>query len=378
MRINFFGDFVASPSVDKLTMSQKVKILLADSDINIVNFEAPCLSESEDFKAIEKSGPNLLQDIKAPQWLYENGFHVAALSNNHILDYGDKGLDATLNCLDGKLKTVGAGIWKKAYEPLIIEKNGLKIAFLSLTHCEFGTLTDKWDTRYSRGTAWINHPDVDSIIMNVRQKVDKLFVFAHAGVEHISQPLPEWRDRYRSFIDLGCDGVIASHPHIIQGWEIYCGKPIVYSLGNFYFPKPVQQKDSWYHSICASVNIDDNDSIRLEIVPLSFKADCIDLDESLEAKRELEELNKVLADEALYMEYINKVCVDKLEQYYNLFRVGGLYRLNARLPLVAAKDMVKRLTGRGNFHPKHLINNLWCESHRYCICRALKLVNDLR
>ena len=62
-----------------------------------------------------------------------------------------------------------------------------------------------------------------------------MIIFAHAGLEDEINPLPEWQDVYRNFIDLGAYAIIASHPHIVQGFEIYKGRYIFYSLGNFAF-----------------------------------------------------------------------------------------------------------------------------------------------
>ena len=57
----------------------------------------------------------------------------------------------------------------------------------------------------------------------------------HDGIEYIDIPLPEQRERYRDFVDYGADGVFVHHPHVPQGWEVYKGRPIFYSLGNFFF-----------------------------------------------------------------------------------------------------------------------------------------------
>lgn len=48
---------------------------------------------------------------------------------------------------------------------------------------------------------------------------DYLIVFNHGGVEYMDVPLPEWRDVYRLWIEMGADAVIASHPHVPQGYE---------------------------------------------------------------------------------------------------------------------------------------------------------------
>lgn len=376
MRINFWGDFVLPPPLicKYLSISMALKQLLDSADINIVNYEAPSWDSRNSLPVpISKSGPSLHQDIKAPEWLEKNGFTLASLANNHIFDYGDIGYESTVSSFNS-IRLFGAGTWEEAYRPCIVEVGGQTVAFLSLSHCEFGTLTDRWDKRYIQGTAWINHPEVDKIIMETRKRVDLLFIFAHAGMENISQPLPEWRDRYRSFIDIGCDGVIASHPHVAQGWETYRGKPIVYSLGNFYFPKPTKKQDSWYRSLCASI-ISDNEGIHLEMTPIVFNDAHIDIDTSEEFKRYLEDVNKVLSNEGLYIKEVNEICIRLLDEHYRLFEAGGLLRYN---PYKLLKITAKKILGKESSDTVHLINNLWCESHRFLICRALKLIDNIR
>lgn len=374
MKINFFGDFVSNNDCEDLFISKELSDIINGADINIVNFEAPVILDSDILsKSIKKSGPSLHQGSESVIWLKANGFDVAAIANNHIMDYGDYGLIETLRSF-GNFPIIGAGCWSEAYKPYIISLQGMKTAFFSFTHNEFGVLRDFWDKRYDKGTAWINYHDVDQLIIDTKKKVDRLFIFAHAGVEHLQQPLPEWRDRYRSFIDLGCDGVIASHPHIIQGWEVYKDKPIVYSLGNFYFPKAKIMNSDWYRSICASIICDKN-KVCFKIIPIKFDHIEIKIDHSKDIDLYLKQINDTLSNDVLYMKYINDACINLLSNYYSLFSEGGLTPFK---PIRYIKNTLLKLIGKEFSHPEHLINNLWCESHRYCICRALKIIEDIR
>lgn len=60
---------------------------------------------------------------------------------------------------------------------------------------------------------------------------------------------------YRHFIDLGAEAVIAMHTHCPQGYEFYNGKPIVYSMGNFFFPHKKDKEKSWYHGYMSELDI---------------------------------------------------------------------------------------------------------------------------
>ena len=271
--------------------------------------------------------------------------------------------------------TFGAGIWEDAYKPMILDVCDKKIALIGLTHCEFGTLTDRWTQRDKYGAAWINHVDVDSIIVETRKKVDFLFVFAHAGVEHIEQPLPEWRDRYRSFIDLGCDAVIASHPHIVQGWEIYNGHPIVYSLGNFYFYKNTSTTKRWCESIVASIEIGRSTNVELKVTPLKFEKNHILLNDNDDFSQYIGHVNNVLRDEENYMSYINNSADFHMENFYTMFRRGGLARCQTKKKII--RCLLEDITHKFEYSPEWTYNNIQCESHRCFFLRGYRNNNGL-
>ena len=181
MRINFFGDFVTPPKCNNLLFSDRLEQLIRSTDVNVLNYEAPALPYGQPLpEAIKKSGPSLYQDSHMPVWLEEHGFTHAALANNHVMDFGEAGLESTIRSFRN-IKTLGAGTWEEAYSPCVIHCGDQKIAILSLTQCEFGTLTDRWDKRFNKGTAWINHPVVNSVITETLKQVDHLFIFALAS-----------------------------------------------------------------------------------------------------------------------------------------------------------------------------------------------------
>lgn len=376
MRINVFGDFVASGQFACPSVCEKLHSMLINGDINICNFEAPINSEG---KPTIKSGPNIQQPIESIEWLKLNKFNVVTLANNHILDYGVCGYHNTIMALK-PIEYLGAGEWKNAYRPLIIEKEGLRIGLLALTHCEFGTLTDVYDKEHSIGTAWINHPSVDKIIIETRKNVDYLIVLPHAGLEDYEIPLPEWRDRYRSFINLGCDAVIAGHPHIIQGYEEYEGKPIFYSLGNFYFPNNNSEL-AWYYSVGVSINISAK-GFTFNVIPLKFEDSYIEVckDNDSYVKANIDRANAALLQDDTYIERINTICEKMLDYYIPAFgislddcnHISFLQRVRLalwkyRFPNYENNNQCLKL-----WQKTFILNNLRCESHRFCISRAIK------
>jgi poly-gamma-glutamate synthesis protein (capsule biosynthesis protein) len=57
----------------------------------------------------------------------------------------------------------------------------------------------------------------------------------HWGWENEAEPCARQRELAHLLLDKGADAVVGSHPHVTQGAEVYKGKPILYSLGNFVF-----------------------------------------------------------------------------------------------------------------------------------------------
>lgn len=162
-RLTIWGDFKAN-STERLSLSGELAYLLNTSDANVVNFEAPIQGVGKPFR---KSGPNISQQADAPEWLENYGFNVVSMANNHTMDYGTEGLEATKNAF-GKAKVIGCGSWEEAYSLTVVTANdGLRIGFLACTHCEFGTLTDK-QQRHIKGTAWAGSPDLDRTILRTR------------------------------------------------------------------------------------------------------------------------------------------------------------------------------------------------------------------
>src|SRR5207302_10854240 len=69
----------------------------------------------------------------------------------------------------------------------------------------------------------------------LRGRVDRIVAIFHWGVPYVREPGPEDRAKARLAIDLGADAVVGHHPHVIQPFEVYHGRPIFFSVGNFAF-----------------------------------------------------------------------------------------------------------------------------------------------
>ena len=164
--------------------------------------------------------------------------HIDAvgLANNHSGDFGPAAFAQMLTLLkeNGVAYFGGGNDLEQAHQPLILERRGLRIAFLGYN--EF--FPRSFEANFNKpGIAWSEDEQVVYDVRNARQlyHADIVIAMMHWGWEH--EPLASARQRQlaRLLIDSGADAVVGAHPHVVQDVEAYHGKPIVYSLGNFVF-----------------------------------------------------------------------------------------------------------------------------------------------
>ena len=238
MKLLFAGDFAPDAASGKLTPETarhclaELAPVLQRADYRILNLESVLISDGVGAK-IPKSGPNLRGVPEDISFLEAGGFDVAALANNHFGDYGYEGVRATLRLLsEHHILAVGGGeTIEEAYRAVTLEKDGIRVALLSVCENEFGVAGER-----SPGSAGFDLARLARRIREEKASSDFVIVFFHGGNEQNPLPAPATVDRYRILTELGTDAVIAGHTHCIQGYETYQCKPIVYSMGNFYFP----------------------------------------------------------------------------------------------------------------------------------------------
>lgn len=217
-----------------------VSDILKKGDIVFANLEDPITSSAHGLdskkKIVLKAKPEAVEALKS------GGFNLLSIANNHMLDYYDTGLFDTMTLL-GKNGIAFAGGGKdldEARKPVILEKKGLKIGLLCYTDMaqiryagnpsiSFAADSDK------AGLAPRELESIKEDIAKLRGSVDILAVSLHWGVEDTFTPTPEQVDFARKLVDAGADLILGHHPHRFQGIEIYKGKPIIYSMGNFMF-----------------------------------------------------------------------------------------------------------------------------------------------
>jgi poly-gamma-glutamate synthesis protein (capsule biosynthesis protein) len=207
--------------------------ILQDADYRVGNLECP-IAGPQTGKALENKIYTFRADPKVVSRL-QGRFDAVAVANNHSGDYGRDAFMETLSHLDeGGIAHFGGGHdLNEAHQPLWIERKGLRIALLGYN--EFKPRLFEAGANWP-GVAWSEDSYVVSDIRAARAAgADIVIPFMHWGWENEPHPTLRQRQLARLMIDAGADAVVGGHPHVTQGADIYKGKPIIWSLGNFVF-----------------------------------------------------------------------------------------------------------------------------------------------
>lgn len=239
---------------DHLSVFKNVRDIFRDADVTYVNMEQiladegiphPCQSVSKGSRFVEA--------------YTDSQVDVVSLATNHAMDWGVPGLLGTIETLDAAgVAHCGTGAnLAEARKAVILERKGTTFAFLnycSVARPEYDadeahpgiaplkvhTLYQQVDFQPATPPAIISRPTPESFEMIVgdveelRKQVDVVVVTFHWGQHLLPAVVPQYCvEMAHGVIDAGADIVIGAHTHILKGVEMYQGKAIYYSTGNF-------------------------------------------------------------------------------------------------------------------------------------------------
>src|SRR5579862_1103471 len=169
-----------------------------------------------------------------------------SVANNHS---GDLGKDAFVDMLSnlptyGVTPVGGGRTLAEAHAGVVRRVRTTTVGLLA--YCEIGPQNFEAGTN-TPGSAWLDLAPMQADIKRLRPQVDYLIVFTHWGIEYVTTEDDDQIGFAHAAIDAGADFVVGAHPHVRQPSEMYRGKPIVYSLGNFVFdemPGPDESQGS--------------------------------------------------------------------------------------------------------------------------------------
>jgi poly-gamma-glutamate synthesis protein (capsule biosynthesis protein) len=213
-----------------------VSDVVSNVDLLLVNFENAATSSGN---AVKGDVP-LSCDPSYVPLLKANNNTVASLANNHAFDYGIEGMkDTVKNLEDAGITPIGAGETEdEAHQAVVKEINGRKITILnymdSNNFAEYSYDVMPYANGSTPGYSAYDSADAQKQIAEHNDS-DMIIAYLHFGNEYSNSPNEDQVKIAHELIDYGADVVLGSHPHVTQGIEVYKGKPVFYSLGNFIF-----------------------------------------------------------------------------------------------------------------------------------------------
>ncbi len=234
MKLAFTGDTIFHGVGFNYNSLLRIKKAIKDTNL-IVNLESPILGRNDKIPLLkEKGGLRSFENIA--RYIRYLSPKLVNISNNHINDYGNKGVEKTKKFLKSsnlKIKVFGAGYINSNHNIFVDNLN--KIVFLSYSTRETdNTGAPLFNTQKLQGPKRLS----EDLFLEQSKKYKhyKKIILIHWGEEYVCYPSNKQRQTARDLIDLGADLIIGSHSHTVQGYEKYKEKYIFYSLGNFLMP----------------------------------------------------------------------------------------------------------------------------------------------
>lgn len=245
-------------------IDEKIVEHLKNSDIFLINHEfstgergSPLFNKSWTFQA-----PASDLDI-----FKEMGADIVSLANNHVYDYGEQGFYDTLdNLKNAGIPYIGAGRnLDEAKQGCYFIINGCKVGIVAASRAEKVRFTPVATETTPGVMGTYDNTDFLNVIRDAKSHCDLLFVYVHWGTENSTKLEKAQIDGAREYIDAGADVIVGAHTHCLQGMEFYNGKPIIYSVGNFWF------NSKTLDSCVMTFTVDENLNVETRILPLKQK-----------------------------------------------------------------------------------------------------------
>lgn len=221
------GDISKCISPELIAIMQEADLMCLNNEFTYSTNGSPMEGKMYTFRANPKR-VGVLQDM---------GVDIVTLANNHVYDYGKQALLDTFDTLEGAgIDYFGAGRnLEEAMAPVYYTIDEKVIAFVGASRAEKYKMTPQ-ATETKPGI--LRCYETELFLQSIAEadaNADFVIAVVHWGTEY-SYDLEEVQlETGKAYIDAGADAIIGGHSHCLQGMEFYEDKPIVYSLGNYWF-----------------------------------------------------------------------------------------------------------------------------------------------
>jgi poly-gamma-glutamate synthesis protein (capsule biosynthesis protein) len=278
VRLLFVGDIMLGRLVNEELRGRSSRYpwgdtlsVFRDADVRVGNLECVLSDHGEPWSATPKAF-HFRSDSKNAGVLKAAGLNAVTLANNHTLDFGYEALLEMLNLL-GRCGIAYAGAGENdelASRATVIDRKTKKVGIIAFTDNE-----PEWEATVE--TPGVFYVPVDlqdrraqrlfQSVGRVREKTDLVIVSAHWGPNWGYRPQPAHVPFAHALIDAGADIVYGHSCHVCQGIEIYRGRPILYSTGNFVDDYAVDEIERNDESFIFVVEIEDGRLKNLRLYP---------------------------------------------------------------------------------------------------------------
>jgi poly-gamma-glutamate synthesis protein (capsule biosynthesis protein) len=375
------GDMVPTKSNEGFFIKGDVSSLIGNSlyeifqkaDITSVNLECPLTTSDT---PIKKIGPNLRALPETIKGIKALDPTIIGLANNHILDYGEKGLADTLSLLtDNRIPYVGVGnnLKDAAQSIHIVEEKGCRIGFYACAEHEFSIATEK-----TSGANPFDALMTGDVIKSLKAdcKLDTLIVLYHGGKEYYQYPSPGLQKVCRHLVQKGANLVVCQHSHCIGAYEHYQDGDIVYGQGNFVFD---MKHPFSINGLLIRYHLFPEGRKEIEFIPIEKQENGAIRKSSPAKSKEIIESFMKRSKEILDREIVEKNYQVFSRQMINtyLYILSPFGKWISRIDRHLLKGVLIRFFYTYQKR-QSILNNLRCEAHSEAITSGLKAISNRR
>lgn len=198
--------------------------------------------------------------------------NVASIANNHVLDYEYEAMIEMLSVLDqANIRHAGAGKnLEEAMAPAITEVGGITIGALACTDNEPAWAATETTPGVFYAPIDLAHASTRRLMKRVQEtkrRVGILILSIHWGPNWGYRPQPRHRPFAHALVDAGADVVFGHSCHVFQGIEVYRGRPILYSTGDFVDDYAVDEIERNDESFTLTLDVENNELQQLTLYP---------------------------------------------------------------------------------------------------------------
>jgi len=296
MRVLFVGDVMLGRLVNETLRGASQDYpwgdtlsIFTEADVRFCNLECVISDRGTPWRVTPKVF-HFRSDAKNIETLKIAGIDAVSIANNHTLDFEYEAMFEMIEILDeAGIFHAGAGAnFGEASRPALFEVRGIKIGLIAFTDNE-----PEWEaTAQKPGIFYVpidmkddRAKKLSEIVRQTKKEVDLLIVSTHWGPNWGYRPHPSHTPFGHALIDHGADIVFGHSCHVFQGIEIYQGRPILYSTGDFIDDYAVDEIERNDESFIFLANTQEGQIKNLNLYPIVIRGFQARLARDREAKR---------------------------------------------------------------------------------------------